>query len=58
VARMVEMRNAYKILIGELEGKGPRGRPRSRWEDNIRIDISETVFGVVDWILLPQDRDQ
>jgi hypothetical protein len=55
---MVEMRNAYKILIGELEGKGPRGRPRSRWEDNIRIDISETVFGVVDWILLPQDRDQ
>jgi hypothetical protein len=41
VARMGEKRNAYKILVGKPEGKRPLGRPRRRWEDNIRIDLRE-----------------
>jgi hypothetical protein len=36
---MGEMRNAYRILVGKLEGKLPLGRPRHRWEDNIRMDL-------------------
>jgi hypothetical protein len=39
---MGKMRNAYKILVGKPEGKKPLGRPRRRWEDNIRMDIGET----------------
>jgi hypothetical protein len=49
VARMGEKRNAYKILIGKLEGKRPRRRPRRRWEDNIKLDLREIgVWGVQD----------
>jgi hypothetical protein len=40
-ARMLEVRNAYKILVGKLEGKRPHGRSRHRWEDNIRIGLRE-----------------
>jgi hypothetical protein len=40
-AHMAKMRNAYKILVGKLEGKRPLRRPRRRWEDNIRIDFRE-----------------
>jgi hypothetical protein len=39
---MGKMRNAYKILVGKPEGKIPLGRPRCRWEDNIKIDLRET----------------
>ena len=39
VARMEQSRNAYKVLVGKPEGKRPLGRPRGRWEDNIRIDL-------------------
>jgi hypothetical protein len=39
VAHMGEMRSAYNVLVGKLEGKKPLGRPRCRWEDNIRIDL-------------------
>jgi hypothetical protein len=39
VSRMVEKRNAYRILVGKLEGKRPLGRPRRRWVDNIRMDL-------------------
>jgi hypothetical protein len=53
VARMREKRNAYRILVGKPEGKRPLGRPRRRWEDNIRTDR----IGM-DWIDLAQDRDQ
>jgi hypothetical protein len=54
---MGEMRNAYNILVGKLEGNRPLIRPSHKWEDNIRMDLRETQ-GVVDWIHLAQDRDQ
>jgi hypothetical protein len=41
VARMGEIRNVHKILVGKLEGKGLLGRPSRRWEDNIRTDLRE-----------------
>jgi len=44
------VRNAYKILVGKHERKKPLGRSRRKWEDNIRIDIRETVWDGVDWI--------
>jgi hypothetical protein len=45
---MGEMRNAYKILFGNLEGKRPLAKPRRRWEDNIRMYLKETGCKVVD----------
>jgi hypothetical protein len=47
------IRNAYKIFVGKLKGKGKLGRPRRRWEDNIRMDFREGA----DWIQLAQDSD-
>jgi hypothetical protein len=58
VARMREVRGAYNILVGRPEGRRPLGRPRCRWEDNIKMDLREIVFGDVDWINLAQDRDR
>jgi hypothetical protein len=43
--------------VGKLGGKRPLGRPRRRWEVNVRIDLPEIVCGSVDWIDLAQDRD-
>jgi hypothetical protein len=57
VARMGEVRNAYKILVGKPEGKRPRGRYRHRWEDNIRMDIREIGWEGVAWIHPAHDRD-
>jgi len=48
VARKEEIINSYKILVGKLEGKTPLGRQRRRWEDNIRIDLREIGWEVVD----------
>jgi hypothetical protein len=45
VARMVEKRNAYRLLVRKPEGRRPLGRPRHRWLDNIRIDFVETGWG-------------
>jgi hypothetical protein len=45
VARMGEMRGAYNILVGRPEGRRPLGRPRLRWEDNIKVDLREIEFG-------------
>jgi hypothetical protein len=58
VARMGEVRDAYNILVGKPEGRRPLGRPRRRWEDDIKMDLRETGFGDVDWIHLAQDRDR
>ena len=53
-----EMRSAYRVLVGKCEGKRPLGRPRRRWEDNIKMDLQEVVCEGVDWIELAQDRDR
>jgi hypothetical protein len=58
VAGMGEKRIAYRLLVGKSEGKGPLGRPRRRWVDNIRMDFGEVGWGVVDWIGLAQDRNR
>jgi hypothetical protein len=55
---MGEVRGAYNILVGRPEGRRPLGRPRHRWEDNIKIDQREIEFGDVNWIHLAQDRDR
>jgi hypothetical protein len=47
-----------KKRVGKPEGKRPRGRPRRRWEDSIRINFREIGWEVVDWMHLAQDRDQ
>jgi len=56
--RVGEMRNVYNILVGKPEGKITLGRPRRRWEDNIRTDLREIVEEGVDWTHLAQDKDQ
>jgi hypothetical protein len=43
--------------VGKREGNRPLGRPRHRWEDNIKMDLHEVLCGVMDWIVLAQDRD-
>jgi hypothetical protein len=53
---MGEERKVYKVLVGKPEGKRPLGRPRHRWEDEIRMDLREIGLGDVDWIRLAQDR--
>ena len=58
VARMGERRGIYRVLVGKLEGKRPFGRPRRRWEDNIKMDLKEVGCGGMDWIELAQDRDR
>ncbi|KAJ4443327.1 NADH dehydrogenase Fe-S protein subunit 1 ndufs1 [Periplaneta americana] len=58
VARMGESRNAYRVLVGRPEGKIPLGRPRRRWEDNIKMDLREVGYDDRDWINLAQDRDR
>jgi hypothetical protein len=57
-ARMGEVRGAYNTLVGGPEGRRPLGRPRRRWEDNIKMNLKEIGFGDVDWIDLAQDRDR
>jgi hypothetical protein len=55
---MGKKRNAYRLLVGKPEGKGPLGRPRRRWVDNIRMDLGEVGLSYVDWIGLAQDRNR
>ena len=57
VARMEEGRSAFKILIGKPTGKGPLGRPRRRWEDNIRMDLEEIGINAGNWVDSAQDRN-
>ncbi|KAJ4450192.1 hypothetical protein ANN_01599 [Periplaneta americana] len=58
VARTGESRNAHRVLVGRPEGKRPLGRPRRRWEDNIKMDLREVGYDDRDWINLAQERDQ
>ena len=58
VARMGVGRGVYRVLVGNPEGNRPIGRPRHRWEDNIKMDLQEVGCGGMDWIELPQDRDR
>jgi hypothetical protein len=56
VARMGEGRGVYGVIVGMPKGKRPLVRTRCRWEDNIKMDISEIIIDVVNWIRLVQDR--
>ena len=56
-ARMEEGRGMHKVLEGKPEGKRPLGRPRRRWEDNIKMDLQEVGRVCEDWMELAQDRD-
>jgi len=58
VARMGERRGVIRVLVGKPEGKRPLGRPRRRWENNIKLDLREVGCGDMDWIELAQDRDR
>jgi len=58
VARMGERRGVFRFLVGKSEGKRPLGRPRHRWEGNIKMDLQEVGCGGMDWIGLAQDRDR
>jgi hypothetical protein len=58
VVQIGEKKNAYRILVGNPEERRPLGRPRRRWVDNIKMDVREIGWDDIDWIDLPQDRDQ
>jgi hypothetical protein len=55
---MGDGRNVCRVLVGKPEGKRPLERPRSRWEDGIKMDFKEIGWGGVEWIHLAQDRDR
>jgi hypothetical protein len=57
VARMGEERGVHRVLVGKPERKRPLGRPRRRWEDNIKMDPQEVGGSRGDWVELVQDRD-
>src|SRR5215510_3296240 len=57
VARMGEERGVHRVLMGKPEGKRPLGRPRRRWEDNIKMDLQEVEGSRGDWMGLVQDSD-
>ena len=56
MVRMGEERVVHRVLVGKPEGKRPLGRPRCRWEDNIKMDLQEVGGGCGDWMELAQDR--
>jgi len=58
VACMGEEKGVYRILVGRPKGKRPLGRPRHRWEDNIKMDLREIGMDGVDWIWLARDSVQ
>jgi late competence protein required for DNA uptake (superfamily II DNA/RNA helicase) len=53
-----EKRGVYRVLVGKPEGTRPLGRPRHRWENNIRKNLQEVGLKVMDWIELAQDKDR
>ena len=58
MARMEEGREVHRVLVWKPERKRPLGRPRHRWEDNIKMDLQEVGGGCGDWMELAQDRDR
>jgi hypothetical protein len=56
VARMGEGRGVYRVLVGRPEGKRPLGRPRRRWEFNVKMNLREIGIDGANWIRLVQDR--
>ena len=58
MARMETGRGVHKVLVGKPKGQRPLGRPRCRWEDNIKMDLQEVRMGCGDWMELAQDRDR
>ena len=58
MARMGEGRGVHRVLVGKPEGKRPLGRPRCRWEYNIKMDLQEVGGSCGDWMELTQDRDR
>jgi hypothetical protein len=55
---MGEGRGMYSVWVRKPKGKKPLGRPRRRWEDNIKMDLQEVGCGCMDWIELAQNRDR
>jgi len=55
---MGDKRGTYRVLVGRSEGNRPLGRPRHRWEDNIKFDLQEVGWGGMGWIDLAEDRDR
>jgi hypothetical protein len=55
---MGEDRGVYRVLVERPEGQTPLGRPRRRWEDNIKMDLQEVGGGHGEWMELTQDRDR
>jgi hypothetical protein len=58
IGMLMKERGVYRVLVGKPEGKILMGRPRHRWEDNIRMDLQEVRCGSMDWIGLAQDRER
>jgi len=58
LAHLKERRGVHRVLVGKPEGKRPLGRPRRRWEDNIKMDLQEVGGGCEDWMELAQDSDR
>ena len=58
MALMGQERGVYRLMVGKPEGKRPLGRPRRRWEDNIKMDLQELGGGCGYWMELAQDRDR
>ena len=57
-ARMGQGRGVHRVLVGKPEGKSTLGRPRRRWEDNIKMDLQEVGGACEDWMELAQDMDR
>ena len=55
---MGDRRGAYRVLVGRPDRKRPIGRPRRRWDDNIKTDLQEVEWGGMEWITVTQDRDR
>jgi hypothetical protein len=58
VACIGDRRSVYRVLVGKLEGKSPLGRPRHRWEKNIKMNLQKVECGRMDQIEMAQDRDR